>query len=109
MLSKAMQLVKYQFSKQIRLSFVSFTQNIQNSEAKWCQKQQITPGKLRVSSKGDSFKRRIWTDTNMILMVEKGIRGGLKQVVKKHAVVTQVPTKLWEFKKEYILTILRCE
>ena len=34
MLSKAMQLVKYQFSKQIRLSFVSFTQNIQNSGAK---------------------------------------------------------------------------
>ena len=34
MLSKAVQLVKYQFSKQIRLSFVSFTQNIQNSGAK---------------------------------------------------------------------------
>ena len=57
----------------------------------------------------DFITLELLTDTNMILMVEKGIRGGLKQVVKKHAVATQVPTKLWEFKKEYILTILRCE
>ena len=31
------------FSKQIRLSFISFTRNIENSRGKWRQKQQITP------------------------------------------------------------------
>ena len=52
--------MKYQFSKQIRLSFVSFIKKHSNLGAKWCEKWQITPRKFWILSNRDSFKRWIY-------------------------------------------------
>ena len=52
--------MKYQFSKQIRLSFVSFIKKHSNLGSKWCQKCQITPEKFWILSNRDSFKRWIY-------------------------------------------------
>ena len=46
-----------------------------------------TPGlAFQAMLKHTKVKLELLTDTNMILMVEKGIQGGLRKVAKKHAV-----------------------
>ena len=55
-------------------------------------------------------KLQLLTDIDMVFMVEKGIRGGLTEAVKKTCYSqSQVPTKLWQLKKECILTVFRCK
>ena len=55
-------------------------------------------------------KLELLTDIDMVLMVEKGIRGGLRQVVKKHAVANHKHLPSYDAsKKQCIFTIFRCK
>ena len=50
-------------------------------------------------------KIELFTDINMVLMTEKGIRGGLTQVVKKHAIANNKYLPNYDKSKKNVFTV----
>ena len=89
--------MKYQFSKQIRLSFVSFIKKHSNLGSKWCQKCQITPEKFWILSNRDSFKR--WIYQVLILKGNTNSQTAVLNVV----ISVKIQEKIQKKKKKMII------